>query len=32
MTLDLDDRQLVEAAQADPARFADLYGSHFYRV
>jgi RNA polymerase sigma-70 factor, ECF subfamily len=32
MTLDLDDRQLVEAAQADPARFADLYESHFYRV
>jgi RNA polymerase sigma-70 factor (ECF subfamily) len=32
MTLDLDDRQLVEAAQADPARFADLYTAHFYRV
>jgi RNA polymerase sigma-70 factor (ECF subfamily) len=32
VTLDLDDRQLVEAAQADPACFADLYQVHFYRV
>jgi len=27
-----DERLLVEAAQADPARFADLYGLHFARV
>jgi RNA polymerase sigma-70 factor, ECF subfamily len=27
-----DDRQLVEAAQRDRARFADLYERHFYRV
>jgi RNA polymerase sigma-70 factor (ECF subfamily) len=27
-----DERLLVEAAQADPARFADLYESHFERV
>ena len=27
-----DERLLVEAAQVDPARFADLYESHFERV
>jgi len=27
-----DERLLVEAAQADPARFADLYESHFDRI
>ena len=27
-----DDRQLVEAAQRDRARFADLYARYFYRV
>src|SRR5208337_1849628 len=27
-----DERLLVEAAQADPARFAELYESHFERV
>lgn len=27
-----DDRSLVEAAQADPARFLDLYDRHFHRV
>jgi RNA polymerase sigma-70 factor (ECF subfamily) len=27
-----DDRQLVEAAKLDRARFADLYERHFYRV
>ena len=27
-----DDQQLVEAAQRDRARFADLYERHFYRV
>jgi RNA polymerase sigma-70 factor, ECF subfamily len=27
-----DDRALVEAAQRDPARFADLYEQNFYRV
>jgi len=27
-----DERLLVEAAQADPARFADLYEEHFERV
>lgn len=29
---DHDDRLLVEAAQRDPARFADLYEQNFYRV
>lgn len=28
----LDERTLVEAAQADPARFLDLYERHFHRV
>ena len=27
-----DERQLVEAAQADPARFVDLYDRYFHRV
>ena len=27
-----DERQLIEAAQADPARFGDLYELHFERV
>ena len=27
-----DDRLLVEAAQSDPSRFADLYEQNFYRV
>src|SRR5262245_8250870 len=27
-----DERPLVEAAQADPARFIDLYDRHFHRV
>jgi DNA-directed RNA polymerase specialized sigma24 family protein len=27
-----DDRPLVEAAQRDPSRFADLYEQNFYRV
>ena len=27
-----DDRSLVEAAQADPARFLELYDRHFHRV
>jgi RNA polymerase sigma-70 factor (ECF subfamily) len=27
-----DERLLIEAAQQDPARFAELYESHFYRV
>ena len=29
---DADERLLVEAAQADPARFAELYEGHFERV
>jgi RNA polymerase sigma-70 factor (ECF subfamily) len=29
---DEDERSLIEAAQADPARFVDLYERHFYRV
>jgi RNA polymerase sigma-70 factor (ECF subfamily) len=29
---DLDERLLVEAAQRDPARFAELYDQHFDRV
>jgi RNA polymerase sigma-70 factor (ECF subfamily) len=32
MGQDHDDRLLVEAAQRDPARFADLYEQNFYRV
>ena len=32
MTESLDERRLVEAAQADPARFAELYELHFERV
>jgi RNA polymerase sigma-70 factor, ECF subfamily len=27
-----DERQLIEAAQADPARFVELYDRHFHRV
>lgn len=29
---DYDERTLIEAAQADPARFVDLYDRHFHRV
>ena len=29
---DHDERTLIEAAQADPARFVDLYERHFHRV
>ena len=29
---DYDERSLIEAAQADPARFVDLYERHFHRV
>lgn len=32
MSEDHDDRLLVEAAQRDPSRFADLYERNFYRV
>jgi RNA polymerase sigma-70 factor (ECF subfamily) len=32
MSEEHDDRLLVEAAQRDPARFADLYEQNFYRV
>jgi RNA polymerase sigma-70 factor (ECF subfamily) len=32
ITGDDDERALVEAAQADPARFVDLYDRHFHRV
>lgn len=32
MRADQDDRLLVEAAQSDPSRFADLYEQNFYRV
>jgi len=32
MSHDLDERLLVEAAQRDPSRFADLYEQNFYRV
>jgi RNA polymerase sigma-70 factor (ECF subfamily) len=32
MELETDDRQLVEAAQRDPARFAELYERHFEGV
>jgi RNA polymerase sigma-70 factor, ECF subfamily len=31
-TDDHDERSLIEAAQADPARFVDLYERHFHRV
>lgn len=29
---EVDERALVEAARADPARFLDLYDRHFQRV
>jgi len=29
---DYDEQSLIEAAQADPARFVDLYERHFHRV
>ena len=32
MPADVDERTLVEAAQADPARFIELYDRHFHRV
>ena len=32
MTPGVDERALVEAAQRDPSRFADLYEAHFERV
>jgi RNA polymerase sigma-70 factor (ECF subfamily) len=32
MSQDHDDRLLVEAAQGDPSRFADLYEQNFHRV
>jgi RNA polymerase sigma-70 factor (ECF subfamily) len=32
ITDDHDERVLIEAAQADPARFVDLYERHFHRV
>ena len=32
ITDDPDERALIEAAQADPARFVDLYERHFHRV
>jgi RNA polymerase sigma-70 factor, ECF subfamily len=32
MSQEQDERLLVEAAQRDPSRFADLYERHFYRV
>ena len=32
ITDDSDERVLIEAAQADPARFADLYQANFHRV
>jgi RNA polymerase sigma-70 factor, ECF subfamily len=32
MSQDHDERVLIEAAQRDPARFAELYEKHFYRV
>jgi RNA polymerase sigma-70 factor (ECF subfamily) len=32
VTGDHDDRALIEAAQADPARFVDLYDRHFHRI
>src|SRR4051812_21615075 len=32
MSQDTDERLLVEAAQRDPSRFADLYEQNFHRV
>jgi RNA polymerase sigma-70 factor, ECF subfamily len=32
ITDDHDERALIEAAQADPARFVDVYERHFHRV
>jgi len=32
ITDDSDERALIEAAQADPARFLDVYECHFHRV
>jgi RNA polymerase sigma-70 factor, ECF subfamily len=32
MSQDHDERLLIEAAQRDPSRFAELYERHFYRV
>lgn len=32
LPIDADERLLVEAAQRDPARFADLYDIHFERI
>jgi RNA polymerase sigma-70 factor, ECF subfamily len=32
ITDDHDERTLIEAAQADPARFVDLYERHFHRI
>ena len=32
ITDDHDERALIEAAQADPARFVDLYERHFHRI
>ncbi len=32
ITDDHDERALIEAAQADPSRFVDLYERHFHRV
>ena len=32
ITDDHDERALIEAARADPARFVDLYERHFHRV
>ena len=32
ITGDSDERTLIEAAQADPARFVDLYERHFHQV
>src|SRR5262245_44706827 len=31
-TDDLDERSLVQAAQADPARFVNLYDRYFHRI
>ena len=31
-TDDIDERALIEAAQANPARFVDLYDRYFHRV
>lgn len=32
LDVDTDERILIEAAQQDPSRFAELYESHFHRV